>query len=341
MSTLMVCERSGGHIFPALVIAGKIREKYHNEDITFFVTAEFLKEYLQKENYRVVGKSFLVRNILWEGLWRFGEAIVLLIKLKPKRIIGFGGRDSIFLVLLGALFGADTAIYEPNVVMGKANSLLANFVKQVLCGFSGTFSSARTKVLGIPLRGNIKRLEKQSAKKMLGLPEDKPVIFCFGGSQGSTFLNLKFMKLVQSLPGDFSIIHLIGKRDYVRMNDLYEKINKNKFVKDFYYDMEVLYSAADVIICRAGASTLAEVAYYRLPAIFIPHSQAGGHQKDNAFYFRNREAGEVILEKDFSSEEFSLIVEKFLYDQKIREKIIGNLEQINIGREPDKFTNVF
>jgi len=328
MRILFVCDRSAGHIFPALAMAKAIRERKKNDEVYFFATSLSLGEHLAKEGFRVFGKCFSARNIVVEAFYRFFEALYLIFRIRPHKLIGFGGRDSFFLILLGSLFFLDTSIYEPNVNCGRANIVLSFFVRKVLCGFPRPGKKYIT--IGIPLRPNIKRINKNNALQALGF-NDKPVIFCFGGSQGSMFLNDIFTKLIGTLSCDYQIIHLTGQREYFKVSQFYNRINMNKFVKDFYYQMELLYSAADIVICRAGASTLGELSYYKLPALLIPHPAAGGHQKANAMHFKGRQAAFVFLQENFDFEQFRKTTESLLQSKDLRENIKNNLNDIKIG----------
>jgi UDP-N-acetylglucosamine--N-acetylmuramyl-(pentapeptide) pyrophosphoryl-undecaprenol N-acetylglucosamine transferase len=331
---LFVCERSGGHIFPALAFA---RQFQHNglakpEDICFFITADFFKANIEKEGYKTAGKSFAKRNMVFEAVWRFFEAIYILTKLRPKKIFGFGGRDSFFLVLLGSLTGSKIVVYDPNLKMGKANKILSLVAGKVLRGFENEYKSKKTSVAGIPLRENIITADRGRTRSLLGF-DSRPVIFCFGGSQGSAFLNKIFLRLINDLEGSFQVIHLTGPKEYAEISNAYNKMMLKRFVKDFYYQMEKLYSSADLIICRSGASTLAEIAYYQLPAILIPHPLAGGHQKDNALYFSQRKAGVFFSEDKFSYDKFKDTVQGLLSDPGSRAKMKENLAKIKLGIE--------
>lgn len=132
MRVLLACERSAGHIFPALGFAKKLSEK---SQVYFFVSSPFLKKYIEKQGFSCFGQSFKFRNFLVEGIWRLFEALYLILKIKPEKVIGFGGRDSFFLVLFSTFLRLKTAIYEPNLKLGRANRLLVPFVTEVLRGF--------------------------------------------------------------------------------------------------------------------------------------------------------------------------------------------------------------
>lgn len=330
MRILLVCDRSAGHVFPALAVAKKIIQHSPRDKVYFFATSNFLKEYLVKEGFVVYGKSFLSRNLAVEMLYRIFEAVYLIVVIRPNKLIGFGGRDSFFLMLFGSLFFLKTSIYEPNVKCGKANRLLSLFAGKILCGVAYAKKSDKYVTIGIPLRPNIKKIDKSEALRTIGLA-NSPTIFCFGGSQGSVFLNTVFSRLVNELTGNFQAIHLTGTREYFKLLQFYNTIKRKSFVRDFYYQMEILYSAADIVISRAGASTLGEISYYGLPAILIPHPDAGGHQKENALYFSYRKAAYMFLHEGFNFEEFKRTAQNLLNDFDLRQKIKNNLSDIKTG----------
>ena len=338
----MVCERSGGHIFPALAIGKAMRQHFEKEkdQIYYFATSLSFREYLTREGFMVFGKSFPLRILIFEIPWRILEALYLIVRLRPQKIIGFGGRDSFFLILFSSIFGRDTVIYEPNVKFGKANKVLSFFSKKRLRGFFREKEDKNAKVIGVLLRDNIKKIDKNKAKEILGFDE-RPVIFSFGGSQGSSFLNMIMIELIPHLRERCQFIHLTGQRDYLEISQIYNTMKVKSFVRDFYYPMEVLYSTADLVVSRAGASTLGEIAYYHLPSILIPHPSAGGHQKENAFYFKEREAACVFLQDKFLFDEFLRATEELLFYPGLRQKMIDNLKKIKLGVDFEEFTKSF
>lgn len=336
MKVLLVCERSGGHVFPALILAKQMRDY---AQVSFFVSSPFFKERLERQGFKVYGRSFPFRNLIIEGAWRLFEAVYILGKLKPDKVIGFGGRDSFFLVLFSSWLSLDTVIYELNKELGLANRVLSWFVHQVWCGFSEGVRGVdkrKIKAVGIPLRPELSKIDKGQARQQLGLG-DKPVVLCFGGSQGAAFINKVFMKFIQEGDCDCQVIHITGHRDYLAIRQLYNKIHTGKFVRDFYEAMEALYSAADIAISRAGASTVAELVYYQLPAVLIPHPQGSGHQKENAYYLKQRKSAFVFCEDDFSFAEFKDTVSKLINDGNLRQAIKDNLARIKLGVKPADF----
>ncbi len=334
MKILFVCERSAGHIFPALSLGAKMNKE---DTVYFFATSTFLKSYIEKEGFTCIGKSFSSRCLITESIWRLFEALYLILKIRPKKVIGFGGRDSFFLVLFSSLLGIETAIYEPNVRFGRANQLLVPFVGKVLRGFEGE-DNKKSRTIGIPLRKNIKRIDKTKARKILNFNDD-PVVFCLGGSQGSAFINNIFVDFTREFNDKLQIIHLTGKDNYLEILPLYNTMKVKSFVKDFYYEVETLYSAADLVVSRAGANTLGEISFYQLPAILLPHPEASGHQRKNALYLEKRGAAIVYSQDNFSPKNFNSSLSKLIGDESLRQNIRNNLSKIRLGISYEDFSS--
>jgi UDP-N-acetylglucosamine--N-acetylmuramyl-(pentapeptide) pyrophosphoryl-undecaprenol N-acetylglucosamine transferase len=336
MRVLLACDRSGGHIFPALALAEVLKQKdacfgrsRSPESIYFFAPGSSLKQYIREAGFKVIGRR-LPRNIILEGVFRFWEALSILITLRPAKVIGFGGRDSFFLVFLSSAIGLDTSIYEPNAGFGKANRILSFFTRRILRGFEQEKVDKKTRVIGVPLRPGIKKIDTALARRALGF-DQTTVILCLGGSQGASFINSIFTRFIQSCQARLQIIHLTGKKEYFEILQFYNKINNKAFVKDFYYQMELLYSAADLVVARAGASTLAELTFYGLPSVLIPHPQAGRHQKENALYFMDRQAAFVCLQEDFSFEQFKQRLDSLINDEGLRRVMKVRTSGIPLG----------
>ncbi len=339
MRFLLVSERSGGHVYPALVIADKIKEKKSKtSNIFFFTSSSIFKNYIKNKGYSRLGIIFKSRNIVIELLVRFIESLYILFKVRPDYVIGFGGRDSIFLILFSRFFTNNIYIYEPNAKMGKANRFLACFVKIILRGIPPLDKSRKQKLIGVPLNKNIVRLDKKKIKKTLGFNE-KPIVFCFGGSQGSNFINNIFFNFIQNHNQvSYQIIHITGKKDYQRMLQFYKKIKNNKIINDFCQDMAIFYNIADLIISRAGAITLGEISFYNIPSIIIPHPGAGGHQNANACYLVKKKAAFVLDQNNFDFSKFENYLQTMISDVNLRSSMKHNWQKINFEVNYEEFS---
>lgn len=339
MKILLVCDRSGGHVFPALILAREI--KLTKDQAVFYAPSSFLKKYLYEEGFRVYGKPVKLPTFFLKMVYSFFESITLLFILRPKQVIGFGGRESIAMLLAAKLLGVKTSLYEPNKKIGKANQLLSFFVNQIFVGFEQVRgftknTAKKIKVVGIPTRTWGKNYTAQEARAAIGF-DDKPVIFCFGGSQGSRFINHVFLELLKHFPDDLQVIHLTGKEEYVEVLNKYNTIRKKNIVKDFSPAMEIFYRAADLIISRAGAFTLGEIVHFQIPAILVPHPAASAHQRENAQYLSSRNAAVTILQEEFNFSQFVDKASAIIYQKETANKLKENLSNIGLKTTPQEF----
>ncbi len=238
-------------------------------------------------------------------------------KFKPQVILGMGGFTSTAPILAGRMRGISTLIHESNAVPGKANRLAAKMVRAVLLGFkecAAFFPKVRTELTGTPIRTELKRLDRRSARQKLGLQTDVTTMLVMGGSQGASGIN---QAIIKSLPflrhAALQVIHLSGARDERLVADNYRRERISAYVAAFHHHMEEVYSAADFAVARAGAASLAEIASFELPSILIPFPYAADdHQTRNAEIFARAGAAFVLKESDLTPE---------LITQKVKELI--------------------
>ena len=154
----------------------------------------------------------------------------------------------------------------------------------------------RTEITGTPIRTELQRIDRETARQQLGLREDLPTLLVMGGSQGATGINQAMIKSLPSLQGcALQVIHLSGARDERLVADNYQRENIPAYVAAFHHAMEEVYSAADFAIARSGAASLAELAAFSLPAILIPFPYAADdHQTRNAEIFARAEAAIIL-----------------------------------------------
>ena len=218
-----------------------------------------------------------------------------------------GGFTSTAPILAGRMRGISTLIHESNAVPGKANRLAARMVRAVLLGFkecAAFFPKVRTELTGTPIRNELKRLDRQSARQKLGLRGDVATMLVMGGSQGASGIN---QAIIKSLPllrdSALQVIHLSGTRDQRQVAENYRRERVPAYVAAFHHHMEEVYSAADFAVARAGAASLAEVASFELPSILIPFPYAADdHQTHNAEIFARAGAAFVLKESELSPE---------------------------------------
>lgn len=313
MKILLATGASGGHIFPALVTAHELKQRGHS-----VVFGGVLKQAGAKiqlagfECFEISAQGFSTRSLKTMIVF-FGGVIKSLIEswrilnqVKPDSVVGFGGYGAFSLVMVAVLQRIPTMIQEQNVVPGKANRILSLFVKKIAVGFQSAqsrFSAKKVLLTGCPCRVLAQNLDRQSILAEFGLSEEMPILVVLGGSQGSHRINEEFIHCVDQLRAkfDFGVIHLCGSKDAAQCNAAYQKLAVVHWVASFTDQIDKVYAVADLVISRAGAMTVTEIAAMALPAILIPYPYAGGHQRENALVLTQTKVSRLIEEKDLTA----------------------------------------
>ena len=310
MRVILAGGGTGGHVIPALAIAQQLRQDYAAE-VMFVGTARGI------ENRLVPAAGFELRLIqvgalknvslatrlktafdLPRAIW---SARAILADFRPGVVIGVGGYASGPTMLAAALRGTQTLAFEPNVVPGFANRIVAPMVSAAAVHFEQTARYfSRCQVTGVPVRQaffNVARNHDHNAS---------PTLLAFGGSQGAHSIN---QAVVGALPilrtnlPDLRIIHQTGERDYNEAREAYQRAGFAAEVSPFIDDMPGTFARADLVICRSGASTVAEIAAAGKAAIFIPFPRAADdHQKVNAQALEKAGAAIVLEESNLTPE---------------------------------------
>jgi UDP-N-acetylglucosamine--N-acetylmuramyl-(pentapeptide) pyrophosphoryl-undecaprenol N-acetylglucosamine transferase len=316
MNAVIACGGTGGHLFPGIAVAEVLRDRGHQvmllvseKEIDMLALAGHAD--LRFEKLPTVGLPSFYSPAVFGFLRRFAGSLSicrsLYRKFKPQVVLGMGGFTSTAPVLAGRMRGAATFLHESNAIPGKANRWTARFVGAVMLGFKEAatfFPKVRTEITGTPIRNELKRLDRPLARQKLGLRDDLPTLLVMGGSQGASGINqaiIKSLPLLREL--SLQIIHITGARDERLVADNYQRDKVPACVAAFHHEMEIPYSAADFVIARAGAASLAEIAYFALPAILIPYPYAADdHQTRNAEIFVRAGAAILFRESELSVE---------------------------------------
>jgi UDP-N-acetylglucosamine--N-acetylmuramyl-(pentapeptide) pyrophosphoryl-undecaprenol N-acetylglucosamine transferase len=336
MNAVIACGGTGGHLFPGIAVAEALRKRGH--EVMLFVSEKEIDTIalsshsdLRFEKLPTVGFPSLYSPAIFGFLRRFNESLSrcrsIYKKFQPQAVLGMGGFTSTPPILAGRLRGASTFIHESNAIPGKANRLTSRLVRAVLLGFKECapfFPKARTEVTGTPIRTELERLDRQVARQKLGLRDDLTTLLVMGGSQGASGINhamIKSLPFLHELP--LQIVHLTGARDERLVADNYRREKIPAFVAAFHHRMEEAYSAANLAIARAGAASLAELAFFGLACILIPFPYAADdHQTRNAEIFVRAGGGILVKESEISGD---------LLARKIREIVThpGTLERMS------------
>ncbi|MFC1524046.1 undecaprenyldiphospho-muramoylpentapeptide beta-N-acetylglucosaminyltransferase [Thermodesulfobacteriota bacterium] len=252
------------------------------------------------------GKSALaVLRAVFQLPYSFFSAGCLIYRFKPDLVIGVGGYVTGPVLLAARLMGIPTCIHEQNSVPGLANRILGKIVHRICISlkFSEHFFPKRKTVLtGNPVRRDL--LQKAQAEKK-GTREGNTLLI-LGGSQGAHRVNELVVQAIvfaaEALPDSLKVIHQTGPRDKQWVRETYKKAQVDADVRGFFDDMAEVYARADLVISRAGATTLAEIKVFGLPSILIPYPfAADGHQEKNALCLVEAGAARMYSEKDLTA----------------------------------------
>eukprot|EP01059_Diplonema_ambulator_P015211 TRINITY_DN26310_c0_g1_i1.p1 TRINITY_DN26310_c0_g1~~TRINITY_DN26310_c0_g1_i1.p1 ORF type:complete len:363 (+),score=-66.34 TRINITY_DN26310_c0_g1_i1:313-1401(+) len=317
---------TGGHIFPALAVADCLKKKYHCE-VFWLGAAQGLEETL-------VGKQFPFFSIPVVALrnkgigsrllaiaklgWAVLRAGYLIKKLSPTVVVGFGGFVSGPGGLAATLLRKPLVIHEQNTLPGLTNRYLSRIAKTTLQAFPHTFpAKIAAQTVGNPVRANI--LSVVSVQERFSARTGPLRLLVLGGSQGAQCINkglLAFLKQFSAVQLPLQIWVQTGKSAYAELCLQYAFFPQVLKVSDFIEDMVSAYSWADLVLCRAGALTLSELAAVGLGALLVPYARsADQHQLKNAQYRAQLGGVEVIEEACFTPESFKRKLEPYLADR--------------------------
>jgi len=248
------------------------------------------------------------------------KAYSILRKFRPDVLVGTGGYTSAGVALAERLRGGRIVIHEQNSVPGKTNLMLAKLAKKVCVTFDESvqyFPKEKTVVTGLPVRPDIiKGVGRCAARESMGLDPDKFTLLVFGGSQGARRINEMVLEAVPMLvSAGMQVIHQTGKKNFddvtAKKPDL-----PGYFIFPYIEDMAAAYSAADLVVSRSGASSIAEITVRGVPAIFIPFPYAhADHQKKNAEAVARAGAAIAVVEKELTGPALAGIILELAEDK--------------------------
>lgn len=366
MKIVFAAGGTGGHINPALAAAGKIRENYPDSEILFIGTKEKMESRLvPKAGFdfetisisgfqRKISFENIIKNIktLWRLMWAGRAVKKILRRFKPDVVVGFGGYVSGPVVRTAAKMGIKTAIHEQNAFPGVTNKMLAKNADAVMLTVIEAKKYLECKnepvVTGLPVRSEILKADRDFARAELGVTDDTPIVFSFGGSLGAKTINTAMVDLIASLheSGKCKFIHGYGQYgkwvpDAMREKGVDVDNNKNIDVREYIYDMDKCLAAADIIISRSGASTLSEIEAVGRASVLIPSPNvAENHQYHNAMTLVNVNAARVIEEKDLTREKLLDTVNELLDNKALRDEMGANANRLSIIDAGDRIAEI-
>ena len=328
MKVVIAAGGTGGHLYPGIAVAREVLAEPGNE-VLFVGTEQGIEaRVLPKESLPVqfitVGKlkgmgiGSRVRTVLTLPRSLLQSA-GLLRRERPDAVVGVGGYASGPVALAAWLLRIPLVIVEPNSYAGLANRVLGRFAKQVFVCFPGRdlqgFFPAKKKVLTGPLvRKGITGGDRSTAFAEFGLEPARFTVFVMGGSGGAHAINMAMKVAAPELAqvAGLQVLHQTGEKDVEEVRTGYRSAGVKAAVLPYIHDMPGAYAAADLVVCRSGATTVAELAVCGKRAVLVPYPfAADNHQEHNARSLAERGGGEVIVQKDLTPSKLASVIQRY------------------------------
>lgn len=367
MKVLFTCGGTAGHINPAVALAGMFTQRDQAEILFVGAVGGMECSLVPREGYdiRTVEISsfyrgfdpasvkhnlITARNLLISP----GQARKILDEFQPDLVVGTGGYASYPVVKAAAKRGIPTAVHESNAQPGLTTKMLSKCVDKVMVGFESCRAlypyPERVEVTGTPVRGEFFAQDRLEARKKLGITGTKPVVVTTWGSLGAQVMNeymVDFVALEVAAGCPFHHIYGVGKRYYQQVLDgiaakgIDLAHHPELDVREYIYDMPLVMDSADVIMSRAGASTIAEISAIAHPSILVPSPNvAENHQEKNARVLSDRGAAVLMLEKDCSGQALYGKVSELLCDVERLKAMSANLRAMSVADANERIYRV-
>lgn len=309
---------TGGHLYPALAVAEAVRRRAPGARILFVGTPDRLEARVVPEAgypFEAIAARGLSRRPLEaaRALWMLAGAVAkaraVLRRERPRAVLGTGGYVSAPVLLAARLEGVPVVLQEQNVVPGKVNQWIARWAHTVATSFAESapyFPRRSLMLVGNPIRTEAFQLDRAEARRRLGLAETGKLLLVTGGSQGAQRINQAVVDLLPRLLSetDWAVLHVSGPGNHpavVEASRAYADEPRYRLVP-YLEEMPAAIVASDLVITRAGATTLAELTAAARPMILVPYPYAGGHQRLNAGAIVREGAGLEIEDAAMSAE---------------------------------------
>lgn len=364
MRVIFTCGGTAGHVNPALALAGYMRQKDPNTAVLFVgMPTGMERELVAKAGYdyaAVEGGSFR-RRLDAEGIRHNlhtvralaasgHESRAILRQFRPDLVVGTGGYASYPMVKAAARVGIPTAVHESNMVPGLTTKMLESYADTIMVGFEECRRHykhpERIAVTGTPVRGDFFRLDRAAARKKLGFDDDAPLVVSFWGSLGAGHMNecmVDFFRREDAEGYPFRHIHAVGKGGWAiveqKLRELGLPRSERLDVRQYIYDMDIVMAAADLVLCRAGASTISELTALGKPAVIVPSPYVtNNHQEKNARLLEQHGGAVVVTEPESSGDGLYEAVKAILSDGEKRSAMARAMGELGI---PDATARIY
>ena len=371
MKLLFATGGTAGHINPALAVASYRKEQHPDDEIMFIGTADHMESRLVPNagfEFKTIDINGFKRsfspNAIIENVKTVGklmksekESKNIIKEFQPDVVIGFGGYVSGPVLDEAAKLHIPTCIHEQNAYPGITNKQLAKKVDKVMLTVEDAANHMEAKcdvvITGLPVRGELLKKSKFSARIELGIADDKPLVLSFGGSLGAAPLNEAMFDIIleDAEKNDVYHIHSVGTNG----KEYLEKFEANGFTKraeNVYYkgnaevrlyidNMDTCMAAADLVIGRAGASSLSEIEAMGKASILIPSPYvAENHQFHNAMALVNRNAARILREKDLTTDSLKALMNELISDKAELANIENNAKEMAILDSRERIADI-
>ncbi|MBX9742484.1 MAG: undecaprenyldiphospho-muramoylpentapeptide beta-N-acetylglucosaminyltransferase [Chthoniobacterales bacterium] len=333
---IIACGGTGGHLFPGLAVAEVLHER--GNEVLLLVSEKEIDALALRNHpeFRIeklpsIGMPSLLSpafiRFLRRGWESFTHCRQLYRRYRPAAVLGMGGFTSAAPIVAAHFLKIPSYIHESNAIAGRANKLTARWASKVLLGLEECkifFPASLCQVTGTPVRHDLgKRLPRDTALTAFKFSPEYQTILIMGGSQGASKINQLLFRSAPLLKElSLQIIHLTGERDDDLAAVNYQREGIPAHVASFHHKMNEAYSAADLVISRAGAASLSEISLFGLPSILIPFPFAAErHQHFNAAVFEKAGAAALLEESEMTPEVFVRLLANLLKDHPRRERM--------------------
>ncbi|MFA6105166.1 MAG: UDP-N-acetylglucosamine--N-acetylmuramyl-(pentapeptide) pyrophosphoryl-undecaprenol N-acetylglucosamine transferase [Patescibacteria group bacterium] len=339
-----------GPVVPLIAIAESYRE--FNPEVKFiWIGTKTGPERVLVENngipFLTIGSAkwrryFSLLNIidLFKLIIAFFHALVILIREKPDLLISAGGYVSVPVHFAGAFLGMPAWVHQQDAQIGLANKLMFKLAFKTTAALAETAAKLppkKTEWIGNPSR-DLQVSDKNEARNKFGIPEGKPIIFALGGGTGSATINQLVLSAIPQLPEDWHVIHLVGKERPKELSERAAGIFPNYHVYDFFVsEMKDAYAVADIVVARAGFSTLTELAVLSKPAIILP--MFGTHQEENARVFA-KNGGIIMLDNGINGLRLAQMLKELVPKKQYLKELGDKLHDLLPQTDPKKIIEI-
>lgn len=329
---------TGGHIFPAVAVARQLQKEYHGCEILFVGASDRMEmEKVPQEGYRIIGLDVMGLKrainpmnllVLWKFIKAYFKSKRIVIEFNPDCVIGTGGYASLAVLYAASGMGKKTLIWEGNGYAGLTNKLLAKRVNIICTGFPDmemVFPKEKVRFTGNPVRESLYNIRnKNESCKFFGLNPDKPVLLITGGSLGARSINLAMQRGLEKLAeAGIQAIWQTGKNFHAETGG-----KTGILAMPFVREMEYAYGAADLVVSRAGALSMSEIAVCGKPALLIPSPNVtDDHQTKNAMRFSKLGASAQLKDADAMDSLVNTAID-IMQNQVLRDKMRATLAEL-------------